>query len=226
MRLLPRSRRGTWLLAGAVWCAACAGLWHYLPVPTSTPIDQEHFDKIGVGMSHEQVEAIIGVPPGVYDREYQGVKPVEVIPCCLRKCAFGPVHGPTSPFGYDHRRQSGVEGVEPVVLLSHVIADWSPPWRAARARVASAWLRTRRLRAARCVCFHAPAAEPGCSPERCGARRVLVSRLIRRGPVFETSFRSNRRVVWRSGFAGVRRRTDLGSEGNDQLEWPPGQGKL
>jgi hypothetical protein len=32
MRILPRSRRGTWLLAGAVWCAACAGLWRALPV--------------------------------------------------------------------------------------------------------------------------------------------------------------------------------------------------
>jgi hypothetical protein len=27
MPLFPRSRRGTWLLAGAVWLAACAGLW-------------------------------------------------------------------------------------------------------------------------------------------------------------------------------------------------------
>jgi hypothetical protein len=32
MQLLPQSRRGTWLLAGAVWCAACAGLWWALPV--------------------------------------------------------------------------------------------------------------------------------------------------------------------------------------------------
>jgi hypothetical protein len=32
MYLLPRSRRGTWLLAGAAWCAACAGLWCGLPV--------------------------------------------------------------------------------------------------------------------------------------------------------------------------------------------------
>jgi WD40 repeat protein len=32
MHLLPRSRRGTWLLAGAAWCAACAGLWWALPV--------------------------------------------------------------------------------------------------------------------------------------------------------------------------------------------------
>jgi hypothetical protein len=31
MRLLPRSRRGTWLLAGAVWLAASAGLWRALP---------------------------------------------------------------------------------------------------------------------------------------------------------------------------------------------------
>jgi hypothetical protein len=32
MRLLPRSRRGTWLFAGTVWLAACAGLWRWLPV--------------------------------------------------------------------------------------------------------------------------------------------------------------------------------------------------
>jgi hypothetical protein len=32
MRLLPCSLRGIWLLAGAVWCAACAGLWWALPV--------------------------------------------------------------------------------------------------------------------------------------------------------------------------------------------------
>src|SRR5439155_15280875 len=32
MPLLPRSRRGTWLLAAAVWLAACAGLWWALPV--------------------------------------------------------------------------------------------------------------------------------------------------------------------------------------------------
>jgi hypothetical protein len=28
MRLLPRSRRGTWLLAGAVWVISCAGHGH------------------------------------------------------------------------------------------------------------------------------------------------------------------------------------------------------
>ena len=32
MRLLPHSRRGTWLLAGTVWCAACAVVWEGLPV--------------------------------------------------------------------------------------------------------------------------------------------------------------------------------------------------
>ena len=29
---VPRSRRGTWLLAGAVWLAACTGWWWVLPV--------------------------------------------------------------------------------------------------------------------------------------------------------------------------------------------------
>src|SRR5262245_40579163 len=32
MPLLPRSRRGTWLLAATVWLAACAGLLWALPV--------------------------------------------------------------------------------------------------------------------------------------------------------------------------------------------------
>ena len=31
MRFPPCSRRGTWLLAGAAWCAACTGLWWALP---------------------------------------------------------------------------------------------------------------------------------------------------------------------------------------------------
>src|SRR4051812_35881157 len=31
MPRLPRSRRGTWLLAAAVWLAMCAGLWCTLP---------------------------------------------------------------------------------------------------------------------------------------------------------------------------------------------------
>lgn len=37
--MLPRSRRGTWLLAGAVWLAACAGWWWALPVAPRTTID-------------------------------------------------------------------------------------------------------------------------------------------------------------------------------------------
>lgn len=32
MRLLPRSPRGTWLLAGAAWLAVCAAAWPVLPV--------------------------------------------------------------------------------------------------------------------------------------------------------------------------------------------------
>ncbi len=31
MRVLPRTAQGTWLLAGAVWLAACAGFWWVLP---------------------------------------------------------------------------------------------------------------------------------------------------------------------------------------------------
>src|SRR4051794_9898748 len=32
MRILPRTPRGTWLLAGLVWLAGCAILWRVLPV--------------------------------------------------------------------------------------------------------------------------------------------------------------------------------------------------
>jgi hypothetical protein len=39
MRLLPRSRRGTWLLAGALWCAACAVWWWALPVAPRAVLD-------------------------------------------------------------------------------------------------------------------------------------------------------------------------------------------
>src|SRR5262249_18484417 len=31
MRLLPRTERGTWLLAGVVWLAACGAFWWFLP---------------------------------------------------------------------------------------------------------------------------------------------------------------------------------------------------
>src|SRR5262245_15323071 len=31
MRLLPRTARGTWLLAGAVWLTGCAVVWWVLP---------------------------------------------------------------------------------------------------------------------------------------------------------------------------------------------------
>jgi hypothetical protein len=50
MRLFPRSRRGNWLLAGAVWCAACAGLWWALPVvPRAVMRLPEEFALIGFG---------------------------------------------------------------------------------------------------------------------------------------------------------------------------------
>src|SRR4051812_2753234 len=45
MRLLPRSSRGAWLLAGAVWLTGTAGLWLLLPIwPRAswpTAIEQE-----------------------------------------------------------------------------------------------------------------------------------------------------------------------------------------
>src|SRR5204863_4923805 len=32
MRILPRTPRGTWLLAGLVWVAACGALWWTMPI--------------------------------------------------------------------------------------------------------------------------------------------------------------------------------------------------
>jgi hypothetical protein len=53
MPLLPRSRRGTWLLAGAVWLVACAGLWWALPFK---PLAEWHFGAqrsiLGVSRDH------------------------------------------------------------------------------------------------------------------------------------------------------------------------------
>jgi WD40 repeat protein len=42
MPIIPRFRRGTLLLAGAVWLAACAGLWWVLPVVPRIVIDARH----------------------------------------------------------------------------------------------------------------------------------------------------------------------------------------
>jgi hypothetical protein len=50
MPLLPRSRRGTGLLAGAVWLAACAGLWWAVPVvPRAVMRLPEDMALIGLG---------------------------------------------------------------------------------------------------------------------------------------------------------------------------------
>src|SRR5437667_9293836 len=49
MRFLPRSRRGTWLLAGAVWLAACAGGWWTLPVMPRGELRLPHdIDLVGL----------------------------------------------------------------------------------------------------------------------------------------------------------------------------------
>src|SRR5437870_11650833 len=50
MPLLPRSRRGTWLLSALVWLAACAGFWQFLPaVPRDVVRIPEGFDLLGFG---------------------------------------------------------------------------------------------------------------------------------------------------------------------------------
>ena len=61
MHLLPRSRRGTWLLAGAVWCAACAGLWCTLPVTPRAefPLDNESPDWGLLGLGPDGDSAVI-----------------------------------------------------------------------------------------------------------------------------------------------------------------------
>ena len=49
--------------------AACLGLvvvWLFRPHPPAHRINQESYDKIQIGMSPEEVEAIFGVPPGSY----------------------------------------------------------------------------------------------------------------------------------------------------------------
>lgn len=39
MRLLPRSSRGTWLVAAAAWLAACYGVWYFVPAYPRIVID-------------------------------------------------------------------------------------------------------------------------------------------------------------------------------------------
>jgi WD40 repeat protein len=43
MRLLPRSAKGTWLLATAVWVAACAAAWLFLPPRPRHVLDAREF---------------------------------------------------------------------------------------------------------------------------------------------------------------------------------------
>jgi hypothetical protein len=54
MRLLPHSRRGKSLLAGAAWCAACAGWWWVLPVvPRAVMTLPENCRLLGFGPDGE-----------------------------------------------------------------------------------------------------------------------------------------------------------------------------
>jgi WD40 repeat protein len=59
MRLLPRSPRGTWLLAGTVWVAGCGALWWALPVQPRVFIPNA---EIFVGFLDDGKTALIALP--------------------------------------------------------------------------------------------------------------------------------------------------------------------
>jgi hypothetical protein len=59
MPLLPRSRRGTGLLAGAVWLAACVGLWWVLPV-VSREVLRLQESEVLLGFGPGGATAVIG----------------------------------------------------------------------------------------------------------------------------------------------------------------------
>jgi hypothetical protein len=67
MPLLPRSRRGTWLLAAAVWLAACLVSVKFLPARTPS---LRTFRDVKVGMSIEEINRLVGGPPGIYPSEF------------------------------------------------------------------------------------------------------------------------------------------------------------
>jgi hypothetical protein len=61
MLFLPRSPRGTWLLAGAVWLAACAGWWWALPpAPRAVMRFPENAQLLGIGP--DAVSALVLLP--------------------------------------------------------------------------------------------------------------------------------------------------------------------
>jgi hypothetical protein len=66
MRMLPRSARGTWLLAAAAWVGGCVALWYALPeVPRATlrlPIDA---DLVGFGPNGESALTRRDIEPNV-----------------------------------------------------------------------------------------------------------------------------------------------------------------
>jgi WD40 repeat protein len=63
MRLLPRSPAGTWLLAAAVWLAACGGAWHVLPPRPGADWPLDHWTTLaGFGPGGRTVVTYAHVP--------------------------------------------------------------------------------------------------------------------------------------------------------------------
>lgn len=79
MSLLPRSRRGTWLLAGAVWLAACAGLWWALPIVPRTEMklpEKSHF--LCYGPDGRFAVVVNPIADSVLDRQLVDLDLIEV----------------------------------------------------------------------------------------------------------------------------------------------------
>src|SRR4051812_8749026 len=94
---------GLSLLGGLVVLSVACGYWLTRPTPRVT---EESFAEIQPGMTIEQVEAIIGGPPGNYSgRPAQGAYPLGCVPMEWDHCQFGP--GP-----------SGVEWVGPDMAIA------------------------------------------------------------------------------------------------------------
>src|SRR5262245_40774592 len=103
MRLLPRSPRGTWLLAGAVWVAGCGALWLLWNAPdcliVSEPVPP------GVRVWDARTGAEITPPGGIWGRVYS--RAGDYLRRFVQFCATGhwpPAQSVTVTFSPDGRR--------------------------------------------------------------------------------------------------------------------------
>jgi hypothetical protein len=87
MRLFPRSARGTWLLAAAVWVAGCTGLWFQLPeAPRATlrlPVDA---DLIGFGPNGETALTQRDISPDVAALDLLDLPTGKLITTFVERC--------------------------------------------------------------------------------------------------------------------------------------------